>query len=81
MTVKIKVDNRTHEILKIVGDIGPIAQNRAADLLRLHRVKHTWRYRFKCFIKNCRRMMSTMVDDAATIAYSPRHQSGDKHNA
>ena len=62
MTVKIKVNRKTHHIEKIVGDIGHTAQNMAGAKLFRHEVEPTFGYKFRRFIKRFKREMDYRFD-------------------
>ena len=62
MTVKIKVNRKTHNIEKIVGDIGHTAQNMAGAKLYRHEVEPTFSYKFRRFIRRFRREMNYQLD-------------------
>ena len=71
MTVKIKVNKKTHAIESIKGNIGEIAQDRAAELFHRHEVEPTTGYKLRRF---CRRLYLTLCakfDEAAAIATAP----------
>ena len=51
MTVKIKVNRKTHEIEKIIGNIGHTAQNMAGAKLFQHEVEPTFGYKMRRFVK------------------------------
>lgn len=51
MTVKIKVNRKTHAIEKITGNIGHTAQNMAGAKLYRHEIQPTFGHKLRRFIK------------------------------
>lgn len=51
MTVKIKVNRKTHEIKKIIGNIGHTAQSCAGSMLLRHEIQPTFGYKMRRFVK------------------------------
>jgi len=74
MTVKIKVDRKTHAIECIKGNIGHTTQDRAAELLHRHAVEPTTWYKLRRFFKR----LSTEISARVTLAADYHNERFDE---